>query len=118
MANSGLSPVAICLMAVSFWLIVTGADLFGLLTSQAARRLGNVSYPIYLLQGLVFAVVYKLPGVTPFTVQAGWRFWSVTLACGALVLGAATIVHRRVEQPGIALGRTVARRLATRDAPA
>ncbi len=117
-AHSGLSPAGIILMAASFCLIVTGGDLFGLLTCRPARRLGNVSYPIYLLQGLALAAVYKVPGVTALTLQAGWRFWCVTFACGTLVIGAVTLVHRWVEQPGIALGRRVAKRRTRLDARA
>lgn len=36
-----------------FHLLTSGATLFGLIELRAARRLGNISYGIYLLQGLV-----------------------------------------------------------------
>ncbi|ELE9752048.1 acyltransferase family protein [Enterobacter kobei] len=40
-------------LAIIFFTIVSGADLFGFLTTTAAKRLGAISYSLYLTQGLV-----------------------------------------------------------------
>ena len=44
----GLAPIA--MLGVAFYLVVSGGTVFGLLTSRPARRLGDVSYGVYLLQ--------------------------------------------------------------------
>ena len=41
------------LLALMFLSVVSGADLFGLLTSTSARRLGTISYSIYIMQGVI-----------------------------------------------------------------
>lgn len=40
-------------LIIIFFSIVSGADLFGLLTTTASKRLGAISYSLYLTQGLV-----------------------------------------------------------------
>lgn len=41
------------LLLAAFFGIVSGADLFGLLTLKAVKRLGAISYSLYLTQGLI-----------------------------------------------------------------
>lgn len=41
------------LLALMFLSVVSGANLFGLLTSTSARRLGTISYSIYIMQGVI-----------------------------------------------------------------
>jgi len=40
-------------LCIMFFSIVSGADLFGLLTTKAVKRLGAISYSLYLTQGFV-----------------------------------------------------------------
>jgi peptidoglycan/LPS O-acetylase OafA/YrhL len=49
----------IILLGGAFFLIISGAKLFSLLSSRPARRLGNVSYGIYLLQELIMTLVLR-----------------------------------------------------------
>jgi len=51
------------LLGAGFLLIVSGATLFGLLLTRPARRLGDISYGIYLLQGPVLLLAFSLPGL-------------------------------------------------------
>jgi peptidoglycan/LPS O-acetylase OafA/YrhL len=46
------SPEKFFLITI-FFSIVSGADLFGLLTTTASKRLGAISYSLYLTQGLI-----------------------------------------------------------------
>jgi len=46
------------MLGAAFYLILCGSDLLGLLTSRPALRLGDISYGIYLLQGLVLAAIF------------------------------------------------------------
>ena len=40
-------------LCVIFFSVISGADIFGLLATKAAKRLGAVSYSLYLTQGLI-----------------------------------------------------------------
>ena len=55
----GVAPE--CCLALSFLLIVSGATVFGLLLTRPARRLGDISYGIYLLQGPVLLLAFSFP---------------------------------------------------------
>lgn len=53
------SPPETAFLAVIFFCIISGAELFGALTTKAAKRLGAISYSLYLTQGLVLFPVYN-----------------------------------------------------------
>lgn len=105
------APVA--LLGIAFYLIISGCDLFGLLTSRAACRLGNVSYGIYLLQGLVLTVVFSFHQTRTFALTSPLRHWAMILLCGMLLAATSTCTHVLVERTGIDLGRRLAGRLTT-----
>jgi peptidoglycan/LPS O-acetylase OafA/YrhL len=96
---------------------VFGCDLFGLLLTMPARRLGNASYGIYLLQGLVLAWMFAIAPVRAFALASAVQYWVVIFACALLLVLGASVAHHFIEQPGIRLGRRVtmlARDLARR----
>jgi peptidoglycan/LPS O-acetylase OafA/YrhL len=95
----------IVLLAGAFYFIACGSTLFGLLTSRPARRLGNVSYGIYLLQGLSFAVVFMFASARDAELRSSSGHWLAVLVCAILLVSAATASHVLIERPGIALGR-------------
>jgi peptidoglycan/LPS O-acetylase OafA/YrhL len=95
----------ILLLAGAFYFIACGSTLFGLLTSRPARRLGNVSYGIYLLQGLSFAVVFMFDPARDAELRSPSGHWLIVFACAVLLVAAATVSHVLIERPGIALGR-------------
>ncbi len=71
------------------------------------RRLGVISYSVYLVQALVLLVAPVL--ATPLLTALLWT---------ALVIGTSELTYRIVEQPAVALGRRlVAGRPAARPAP-
>lgn len=111
------SALPVILLGLSFLLIVFGCDLFGLLLTMPARRLGNASYGIYLLQGLVLAWMFAIAPVRAFALASAVQYWVVIFACALLLVLGASVAHHFIEQPGIRLGRRVtmlARDLARR----
>ena len=102
------TPGMVVLLGLTFYLVTSGCTVFGLLTSRPAIRLGDVSYGIYLLQGLVLAAVLRPAPLRAFALASPAGHWSlVLLACVSLV-AVATVAHVGIEQPGIALGRRAA----------
>ena len=71
-----------------------------LLMTRVPQWLGKVSYSLYLVHVVVFAVTLRL--------LAAWPLWvSISLA-GAISLGVAAISQRCLEKPAAGLGRIVA----------
>ena len=96
----------VILLGLAFFLVASGCTVFGLLASRAARRLGDVSYGIYLLQGLVLALVLR--PLRAASLASPVQHWALVLVCAALLVVLATATHALVERPGIALGKRVA----------
>lgn len=112
------APVPILLCIGSFFLIVSGADFFGLLTANRSVRLGEISYGIYLLQGLAFVLVFSVAPVRNFALDSASQYWLVILMTMVLLVLMALVAHLVVEKPGVSLGNslvTVLHLLTTHD---
>ena len=106
--RNATTAVPALLLGVAFALIVSGTSLFGLLTSRAALRLGDMSYGIYMLHGLMLAAVFHgVPAGFARTLTFS-QHWALALVAGALAVAAAGLAHFAVERPGIVAGRKVA----------
>jgi peptidoglycan/LPS O-acetylase OafA/YrhL len=106
--TTAIGAMPIILMAGIFCLIVSGSSIFGLLTCRSAQRFGNISYGIYLLQGLVLAIVFSAAPIRAFALASTGQYWIVMLLCSVLVVAGATLAHAAVERPGIRLGKATA----------
>lgn len=100
-----------------FYLIASGTSLFGVLTTRPARRIGEISYGIYLLQGLALMVVFRPPAFARLALAAPELHWLLLLVAMVLLIAVATAAHVLIEYPGIRLGRRVADGLRGRSAP-
>lgn len=92
------------LFAIIFFFIISGCSIFGLLTLPASQRMGEVSYGIYLLQGIVFYWVYSVQFIRHYVLQGSIEFWCVMTLITSLILFLAIFVHILIEKPGIQLG--------------
>ena len=110
-----VGPVLI--LATAFFLIASGADVFGLLRLEVSRRLGDISYGIYLLQGPVMFSILTFGPVRRFVLATPAAHWLTVLVCAVALVCLATMAHVLVEKPGIRAGRAVGRwiRQARRD---
>jgi peptidoglycan/LPS O-acetylase OafA/YrhL len=100
------------LLGAGFLLIVSGTTLFGLLLTRPARRLGDISYGIYLLQGPVLLLAFGLPALGAASEKSPAIHWGLVAIAVAALTGFATLTHGLVERPGIQAGRWASRRLA------
>ncbi len=107
------SPLAMALLGTCFYLVISGCTVFGVLTRRASKRLGDISYGIYLLQGLVLAALFQYQPVRTFALTSPLRHWAVVLSGAMILVGLAALTHAWIERPGIALGRRIARLLPT-----
>ncbi len=107
---------AVALLAPAFFIIVTGCSLFGLLTRRSAIRLGEVSYSIYMLHGLLLTAVFICEPIKVFALSSDPRYWLVIIICAFLLVVLSATAYLMVERPGIALGRSLGRALRSRHA--
>ena len=99
------------LLGVGFLLIVSGATLFGLLLTRPARRLGDISYGIYLLQGPVLLLAFSFPALRVASAASPAVHWSLAAIAAAALTAFATLTHNLVERPGIQAGRWASARI-------
>ncbi len=109
-SSRGYGTFTAMLLAVFFYLVCSGASLFGLLTTTPAHRLGNISYSLYLMQGLVLTLVFAIPPVRSFAMSAPQNYWAIGSVCAAVLLLSAAFGYAYIERPGIALGKSLIRR--------
>ena len=102
------------LLGGGFMLIVSGTTLFGLLLTQPARRLGDISYGIYLLQGPILALAFGIPVLKAASILSPAVHWGLVAAAAAALTLFATLMHNLVERPGIRAGRRVTAALGGR----
>ena len=93
------------ILFLTFALISSGATIFGLLELRSSRRLGEISYGIYLLQGLVLYFFSRSLGLRSLAFHSSASYWVVMAALAAILVLVALGAHLLVEKPGIALGR-------------
>lgn len=104
-----LGPLFHLLLGASFYLITSGSTVFGLLVTRPARRLGDISYGIYLLQGLPQALLFR--SFRSVALSTGYAYWALTLLSTILLIALATTTHVWVERPGIDAGKKLMKRL-------
>jgi peptidoglycan/LPS O-acetylase OafA/YrhL len=107
--DSGYTVSAAILLGGAFYLIASGCTVFGVLASRPARRLGDVSYGIYLLQGLVLTEVFSIDDIREIARGSSIGHWSMMLLCAILLITIATLTHVGIERTGIELGKSIGR---------
>lgn len=101
--EDSLSLLHVLLMTLFFIPIALGNDLFGLLKNNASILLGEVSYSIYLLHGMVLFFVFT---VVPIGDSENWNLYLVAMpVVAAIVVIVAACSYIGIEAPGMKLGR-------------
>ncbi|RDK12221.1 acyltransferase family protein [Cupriavidus lacunae] len=100
---------SIASLGAFFFLVSSGASLFGLLTSRSAIRLGIMSYGIYLLQGLVITVFLSPHVLGAFARKGPAQFWLTGLAIALALVCIAAVSYHFIERPCIRIGKRVGR---------
>jgi peptidoglycan/LPS O-acetylase OafA/YrhL len=90
------------LLFLAFCFIACGNDLFGILTNKLARLLGEISYSIYMLHGVVLFVTFNfvigLPAAKSLTPT---MYCLVIFAISPILIGLSFITYRVIEYPAI-----------------
>jgi peptidoglycan/LPS O-acetylase OafA/YrhL len=107
---SGYGTYTAMLLALFFYLVCSGTSVFGSLTSAPASRLGNISYSLYLMQGLVLTTIFAIAPVRNFAMASAHAYWAIGIVCVCVLLLGAALGYAYIERPGIALGRHIVQR--------
>ncbi len=108
------SSIQAGILFVFFVLISQGATLFGAFSSTAAVRLGHTSFAIYLLQGLIFSIVWDTDAGRSFITRTETNFWFATVGSAVMLSVVSAVVFVKLERPGIAMGRSAGRKFSRR----
>lgn len=107
------TTLPVLILGMAFVLIVFDATIFGVLLSEPAKRLGNISYGIYLLQGPILFVLFTLPSVQPMIKEYAWAHWAIVMFAVLVLLLVATATHVLIERPGIRAGQLAWAKMAS-----
>lgn len=97
----GLAPVVV--LGVAFALIAAGSSIFGMLTHDASRALGEWTYSIYLWHGIVlFAAFDLIVGKSNVSDLSVGRYWALGLALIPVLIALSFASYRFIEHPALA----------------
>ncbi|MBL7990185.1 MAG: acyltransferase [Candidatus Kapabacteria bacterium] len=105
---SATSPAAFVLLTLFFTIIAAGNMLLGVLRPQSVLWLGEISYSIYLLHGLIlwFVGQYVFTKLTFGTVQPA-VFIAMSLVIVVCIVLLCSLTHLVIERPGIEMGKRI-----------
>ena len=100
--HTSYTIIAQMLIAISFVIIACGNTFFGLLTSQASKLLGQISYSIYLLHAIVLFIVFKfIIGFDQAKEMSPFQHWLIILASVVPLIIICTITYYFIELPAM-----------------
>ncbi|CAO3440639.1 acyltransferase family protein [Azospirillum endophyticum] len=100
------APLPLLGVGLFFVIVAAGQDFRGALTRQPVLWLGEISYGVYLLHGIVIWTLITANGPMRAVIGEEEPLYVLALAvAGVLVLVAASLVHLTVERPAILFGR-------------
>ncbi len=93
---------AILFLALAFFLIASGNTLFGLMGWRASRLLGEMTYSMYLLHGIMLFIIFGFVNRISGSPALGllW-YWSIVLLIIPVLLGASYLSYQYIELPGM-----------------
>ncbi|GGB23802.1 hypothetical protein GCM10011511_54600 [Puia dinghuensis] len=94
------SPVPYLCICLIFIAIACGNDFFGILTLKASRLLGQISYSIYLLRGLLLYTTFQfiIHGATAEKLSP-LSYWCVISGCCAVLILITCQTYYFIERP-------------------
>jgi peptidoglycan/LPS O-acetylase OafA/YrhL len=100
--RSPFKAVPLVLITGAFVVIAGGNTLYGILSSRPARLLGEVSYSMYLLHGIVlFILAHGVIGLDVLAGMSPWLYWTIIVALTPLLVGLCMLTFILIERPAM-----------------
>jgi peptidoglycan/LPS O-acetylase OafA/YrhL len=110
---TAFSPQALILLSIAFILIACGNDLFGMLSATPSRVLGDMTYSVYLLHGLLLSLVFRwIIGFQTLQAYSIAQYWTLVVALSVPLILLSYATYRWIEVPAQRATPTLARWLA------
>jgi len=89
-------------LIVGFLPIACGNPVFGILTNRAALLLGEASYGIYLLHGLLLSLTFELiVGTSVARMLSPAQHWALVAGVGVVLVLVTCVTFRLIERPAM-----------------
>jgi peptidoglycan/LPS O-acetylase OafA/YrhL len=99
------------LLTIFFIVVASGNTLFGILSMRAALWMGEISYSIYLLHGIILWIVLQnVAPSLPVLHRSPQAFALTTFALATVVILVSSVSLLLIERPFIALGKQALKR--------
>ena len=100
-----LSIEHIIIISLFFVFIAIGNDMFGIFSSKPSRMLGEISYSIYLLHGIVLYVLFTYLKVVNINNISLNTYMAMMPIVGSSVILISSVTFLQIEKPSINFGR-------------
>jgi peptidoglycan/LPS O-acetylase OafA/YrhL len=102
----------IFLLSLGFIIIACGNNIFGILSWPASRMLGEMTYSIYLLHGMILFLTFRyVIGLDRAAELSYTTHWLVILLCVPVLVAVSYSTFRVIEAPGMTAVPAVTARL-------
>lgn len=89
---------------IFFMIVLMGGDFFGLFCKKTSRVLGEISYSIYLMHGIVFFILFKV--IWPDFINNNYYLYMLMFpVCVLCVVFVSAITFLNIELPSIKAGK-------------
>jgi peptidoglycan/LPS O-acetylase OafA/YrhL len=97
--DTAYSPEPLLLLAISFALMASGADLWGLLTANWSRAFGEMTYSVYLLHGPLLFIAFRFVfGFRTVEQLSPIQYWGAVALLVPVLLGLSAVSFKYFEQ--------------------
>ena len=105
--NNGKDIVPILISTLLFIIIASGNSIFGILSNRFSRLLGQITYSLYLLHGIVLFIVFKFViGFQEASQFSDNKYWAIIACCLFPIILISQISYKYIELPFINLFKT------------
>jgi peptidoglycan/LPS O-acetylase OafA/YrhL len=99
---SAYEIVPLCLLSMAFALVACGNDMFGVLAMPVSRFLGEMSYSIYLLHGIILYVTFNfIVGVPESRALSAMEHWLLVAGITPVLIVVCFVAFRFIESPAM-----------------
>ena len=100
--HRGNKPIPVLISTLFFIIIASGNSIFGILSNMISRKLGQITYSIYLIHGIVLFVVFRyLLGFKMAAKLTEIEHWGVIALCIFPIIFISQLTFKHIELPFI-----------------